>query len=78
MELITYILKLTSYLLFIGISYQLLMTLFDWHKVIHQRPENSGKLKLFLFFIAIVIGYVVSNFMLELIQMSQSLFFMLR
>ncbi|SQG44542.1 membrane protein [Streptococcus porcinus] len=74
MEYINNLLKLISHLLFIGISFQLLISLFDWSKIIYRSPENIGKLKLFVFFLAIVLGYLVSHFILELIQMSQTLF----
>ncbi|EFR44240.1 membrane protein [Streptococcus pseudoporcinus] len=74
MEYINNVLKLISHLLFIGISFQLLISLFDWSKIIYRSPENIGKLKLFVFFLAIVLGYLVSHFILELIQMSQTLF----
>ncbi|WP_172601634.1 DUF1146 family protein [Streptococcus porcinus] len=74
MEYINNLLKLISHLLFIGISFQLLISLFDWSKIIYRSPENIGKLKLFVFFLAIVLGYLVSHFILEPIQMSQTLF----
>lgn len=74
MEYINNLLKLISHLLFIGISFQLLLSLFDWSKIIKMTPENIGKLKLFVFFLAIIMGYLVSHFMLELIAMSQTLF----
>ncbi|KHD44259.1 DUF1146 family protein [Streptococcus hongkongensis] len=74
MEYINKLLALFCHLLFIGISYQLLMSLFDWSKLIKNRTENLGKIQLFVFFIAIIMGYLVSHFILELIQMGQSLF----
>lgn len=49
MEYINNLLKLISHLLFIGISFQLLISLFDWSKIIYRSPENIGKLKLFVF-----------------------------
>lgn len=78
MDYINQLLKLTSHLLFIGISYQLLISLFDWTKIIRNSRDNIGKVKLFVFFLAIVMGFMVSHFMLELIQMSQSLFLVLK
>ncbi|AUT05727.1 DUF1146 family protein [Streptococcus parauberis] len=74
MEYINNLLGLFCHLLFIGISYQLLMSLFDWSKLVKNRAENLGKIQLFVFFIAIIMGYLVSHFILELIQMGQSLF----
>lgn len=74
MEYINNLLSLVCHLLFIGISYQLLMSLFDWSKLVKNRVENLGKIQLFVFFIAIIMGYLVSHFILELIQMGQSLF----
>lgn len=74
METINNFVMFMTHLIFIGMSYQLLITLFDWSKFIYNRPENVGKLRLFLFLVAIAIGYLVSHFMIELIQLSQSLF----
>ncbi|WP_115242569.1 DUF1146 family protein [Streptococcus uberis] len=74
MEYINNLLKLISHLLFIGISFQLLMDIFDWSKITRHHLENIGKIKLFVFFLAIIMGYLVSHFMLELIQMTQTLF----
>lgn len=74
MEYINNLLKLISHLLFIGISFQLLMDVFDWPKITRNHFDNIGKIKLFVFFLAIIMGYLVSHFMLELIQMSQTLF----
>ncbi|WP_100185194.1 DUF1146 family protein [Streptococcus iniae] len=78
MDYINQLLKLTSHLLFIGISYQLLMSLFDWTKIIRNSRDNFGRVRLFVFFLAIIMGFMVSHFMLELIQMSQSLFLVLK
>ncbi|MGT2934866.1 DUF1146 family protein [Streptococcus castoreus] len=78
MESITKFMSFLCHLFFIGLSYQLLFSLFDWTKLIRSRPENVGKLRLFIFLLAIVLGYLVSHFMLEVIQISQSLFFEFR
>ncbi|PZO93909.1 DUF1146 family protein [Streptococcus halichoeri] len=74
MNYLNQLLILSCHLLFIAISYQLLMSLFDWSRFIRRLPENLGKLKLFIFFLAIVLGYLVSHFILELVQMGHTLF----
>ncbi|HEK9898911.1 TPA: DUF1146 domain-containing protein, partial [Streptococcus equi subsp. equi] len=38
-------------------------------------PENMGRLRLLVLFLAIASGYLVSRFMLELIQISQYLLY---
>ncbi|HEL0709531.1 TPA: DUF1146 domain-containing protein [Streptococcus equi subsp. zooepidemicus] len=75
MEVIRTLLMFFSHLLFIGISYQVLISLVDWSKFIHYRPENMGRLRLLVLFLAIALGYLVSRFMLELIQISQYLLY---
>ncbi|MDV5976871.1 UNVERIFIED_CONTAM: DUF1146 family protein [Streptococcus canis] len=78
MELLMKIIAFLCHLFFIGLSYQLLISVIDWTKMSHYRPENLGKLRLFVFLLAIALGYLVSHFMLEIIQISQSLFFEFR
>ncbi|MGT2932464.1 DUF1146 family protein [Streptococcus catagoni] len=78
MEYITNLLTLICHLLFIGISYQLLISIFDWTRLVRHRQDNLGKIRLFVFFLAIIIGYLVSHFILELIQVSQNLFLVFR
>ncbi|HEL1087537.1 TPA: DUF1146 domain-containing protein [Streptococcus equi subsp. zooepidemicus] len=75
MEVIRTLLMFFSHLLFIGISYQLLISLIDWSTFTHYRPENMGRLRLLVLFFAIALGYLVSRFMLELIQISQYLLY---
>ncbi|MCC9955464.1 DUF1146 domain-containing protein, partial [Streptococcus agalactiae] len=45
---------------------------------IKMSPENISKLKVFILFISIVGGYVVSHFLLEGIQLCQSIFWALQ
>lgn len=78
MELLIKIIAFLCHLFFIGLSYQLLISVIDWTKVSHHRPDNLGRLRLFVFLLAIALGYLVSHFMLELIQISQTLFFEFR
>ncbi|WMB28374.1 DUF1146 family protein [Streptococcus didelphis] len=73
MEYIRNLLSFVSHLVFIGISYQLLISIFDWSKLRKSSSDNLGKVKLFVFFLAIIMGFLVSHFMLELIQISQNL-----
>lgn len=73
MEWIQYVLSLTSHCLFIGLVYRLLDELFDWDKLIKDSDHNKDKLRLFVLLVSIGLGYVVSQFVLGLIQMGQYL-----
>lgn len=53
MAIINQFVTLASHLVFIGLSYHMLISLFDWAKIIKNPIENTGKLKLFLLFISI-------------------------
>lgn len=55
-------------------THQLLRQLFDWSKIIKNSAENVGRLKVFILFLSIAIGYLISHFFLEIITMSQTLF----
>lgn len=78
METLNLIVTLCSHFVFIGISYQLLATMVDWSKFIKLTTENMSKLHLLVLFLSLGLGYMVSHFFLELIQVSQNLFFMFR
>lgn len=53
MTIINQFVTLTSHLVFIGLSYHMLISLFDWAKLIKNPIENTGKLKLFLLLLAL-------------------------
>ncbi len=59
------------------ISYQLLTSIFDWSKMTRNFSNNIGKIHLFVFLLAVIMGYLVSHFVLELIQIGQNLFLVL-
>lgn len=75
MEILRNSIMLMSYFIFIAIFYNLLINLFDWGKIVKRASENIGRLKLFLLFISIVIGYMVSTFIWSVISLSQDIFF---
>lgn len=75
MEILRNSIMLMSHFIFIAIFYNLLINLFDWGKIVKQASENIGRLKLFLLFISIVIGYMVSTFIWSVISLSQDIFF---
>ncbi|HGS8835042.1 TPA: DUF1146 family protein [Streptococcus agalactiae] len=72
------IVTIVSNFIFIALFYQLFVVLFDWSKMIKMSPQNISKLKVFILLISIVGGYVVSHFLLEVIQLCQSIFWALQ
>ena len=70
MTIINQFVTLASHLVFIGLSYQML---FDWAKIIKNPIENTGKLKLFLLFISIALGYLISSFILSVLAFGQNM-----
>ncbi|MCU9533883.1 DUF1146 family protein [Streptococcus sp. CSL10205-OR2] len=66
--------RFITHLVLIGMTYQLLVTLFDWGKIVKQPTLNVGKIKLLILFISISIGFMVSNFIITIIEISQRLF----
>ena len=75
MEILRNSIMLMSHFIFIAIFYNLLINLFDWGKIVKRASQNIGRLKLFLLFISIVIGYMVSIFIWSVISLSQDIFF---
>ncbi|MGT2925734.1 DUF1146 family protein [Streptococcus cuniculipharyngis] len=73
MEIIENTISLCSHLLFIGMFYQLLFQLFDWSRWIKNSHDNSWRLRLFLLLLSIALGYLVSNFMLAVLNFSRLL-----
>lgn len=71
--MIATILALVSHLFFIVMAHQLLVTVVDWSKWLNGTAENKGKIQLFLLFIAIALGYLVSTFFLDLLTLSRTL-----
>lgn len=51
----------------------MLISLFDWAKLIKNPIENTGKLKLLLLFISIALGYLVSSFILSVLAFGQNM-----
>ncbi|HEO5282575.1 TPA: DUF1146 family protein [Streptococcus agalactiae] len=72
------IVTIVSNFIFIALFYQLFVDLFDWSKMIKMSPQNISKLKVFILLISIVGGYVVRHFLLEVIQLCQSIFWALQ
>lgn len=72
------IVTIVSNFIFIALFYQLFVDLFDWSKMIKMSPQNISKLKVFILLISIVGGDVVSHFLLEVIQLCQSIFWALQ
>ena len=55
MTILNDMVPLASHLVFIGLTYQMVNTLFDWEKITKNVIVNTGKLRLFLLFLKLVI-----------------------
>ena len=66
------ILQFISHLLFIYISYHLLITTVDWARRLKVTGDNQPKINMLILFIAIALGYLVSTFFLELLLIGRS------
>lgn len=66
------ILQFISHLLFIYISYHLLITTVDWARWFKVTGDNQPKINMLILFIAIALGYLVSTFFLELLLIGRS------
>ena len=73
MTILNDMVPLASHLVFIGLTYQMVNTLFDWEKITKNVIVNTGKLRIFLLFISIAIGFLVSSFFIYVLTLCQSL-----
>ena len=71
-DMIQSILQFISHLLFIYISYHLLITTVDWARWLKVTGDNQPKINMLILFIAIALGYLVSTFFLELLLIGRS------
>ena len=72
MEYILSLVTLMSHLIFILLVHRLLVTLFDWSKIVKNAQDKLGQLRVFLILISIAIGYMVRHFMLEVLSIMQT------
>ena len=73
MTILNDMVPLASHLVFIGLTYQMVNTLFDWEKITKNVIVNTGKLRLFLLFISIALGYLISSFILSVLAFGQNM-----
>lgn len=71
-NMIISILQFFSHILFIYLAHHLLVTTVDWSRWLKVTGENQQKINLLILFLAIALGYLVSNFFLELLVVGRS------
>lgn len=71
MQLIFETLSLISHMAFISLFWRLLTNLVDWSKWLKIRPETQGQARLLVLLLSLVLGYISSRFLLEVISLSQ-------
>ena len=52
-------------------SYSFLLELVDWSKILRVTPQNSRNAQVFLVFLAITLGFLVSSFFLNMIDLAR-------
>ncbi|KXT79200.1 DUF1146 family protein [Streptococcus sp. DD13] len=67
------IVSFVSHLFFIYMTYSVMVAVVDWSKVLKGNAENSVRIQIFVLFLAIAIGYMVSNFFLEMMTITQNI-----
>lgn len=72
--MIQIIFTLSSHLLFIFISFQLLSTVVNWERLLKINADNALKICLLILFLSIALGYLVSLFFLAIYQVSFDVF----
>ena len=72
--MIQIIFTLSSHLLFIFISFQLLSTVVNWERLLKINAGNALKIRLLILFLSIALGYLISLFFLAIYQVSFDVF----
>ncbi|MGT2714951.1 DUF1146 family protein [Streptococcus respiraculi] len=67
------LLNVCSHLLFIYLAHHLLLSVVDWSKWLKGTAENQKKIQLFIVFLAIALGYMVSAFFLDILSIGRNL-----
>ena len=68
--MIQIVFTLSSHLLFIFLSHQLLSSLVNWERLLKVYADNALKIRLLILFLSIALGYLVSLFFLSIYQVS--------
>ena len=68
--MIQIVFTLSSHLLFIFLSHQLLSSLVNWERLLKVNADNALKIRLLILFLSIELGYLVSLFFLSIYQVS--------
>lgn len=69
------LLTLSSHLLFIYLSHTFLMDVIDWKKLAKSSLERPVRLRLLIVFISIALGFLVSTFFLQLLNLGRQMAF---
>ena len=72
--MIQIVFTLSSHLLFIFLSHQLLSSLVNWERILKVNADNALKIRLLILFLSIALGYLVSLFFLAIYQVSFDFF----
>ncbi|MBF0778675.1 DUF1146 family protein [Streptococcus cuniculi] len=62
-----------SHLLFIYLVHHLLLSVVDWSKWLKGTADNQKHIQLFMLFLAIALGYLVSAFFLDLLSIGRNI-----
>ena len=68
--MIQIVFTLSSHLLFIFLSHQLLSSLVNWERLLKVNADLALKIRLLILFLSIALGYLVSLFFLSIYQVS--------
>ncbi|ERJ78479.1 DUF1146 family protein [Streptococcus sobrinus] len=74
MEVAQSFITILCHLFFILMSYQMLIRLVNWEKILRLNPDNLRQVNLFVSFLSIGLGYLVSSFFLTLINLAVTIF----
>ena len=74
MEVAQSFITILCHLFFILMSYQMLTRLVNWEKILRLNPDNLRQVNLFVSFMSIGLGYLVSSFFLTLINLAVTIF----
>lgn len=65
------VVTLASHMLFVALTYRLLISVIDWSKIISKQTDVWKSLRLLIFLISSAIGFLASHLFLELLMIGR-------
>lgn len=73
-DMIQLIFTLSSYMIFIFLSFHLLSTVVNWERLLKVNADNALKIRFLILLLSIALGFLLSSFFLNLYTLGRDMF----